>query len=136
MPLTPLTDRKGGGVVDCPTQLNFMTWNCQLCSMINTSEKYERTQRGNLLGGLNAYGQPDRKYRFFYAPPKGRRQWKKTFSFGHCPNYLNPPPPSPQFGQLGPLFSDVKIQDLKVSLELRILYVLYNILYICNLKNS
>ena len=61
--------------------------------------------------------------------------WKKTFSFGHCPNYLNPPP-WPQFGQLGPLFSEVKIQDLKVSLELRILYVLYDILYICNLKNS
>ena len=58
---------------------------------------------------------------------------KKTFSFGHCPNFLTPPP-WPQFGQLGPLFSDVKIQDLKVSLELRILYVLYNILYICNLK--
>ena len=60
---------------------------------------------------------------------------KKTFSFGHCPNHLNPPP-SPQFGQLGPLFSEVKIQDLKVSLELRILFVLYIILYICNLKNS
>ena len=28
------------------------------------------------------------------------------FSFGHCPNYL--PPPSPQFGQLVPLFLDVK----------------------------
>ena len=66
MPLTPLTDRKGGGVVDCPTQLNFMTWNCQLCSMINTSEKYERTQRGNLLAGLNAYGQPDRKISAFF----------------------------------------------------------------------
>ena len=39
-------------------------------------------------------------------------------------------------GQLVQLFSDVKIQDLKVSLELRILYILYNILYICNLKNS
>ena len=61
---------------------------------------------------------------------------KKTFSFGHCPNYLNPPPPWPQFGQLGPLFSEVKIQDLKVSLELKILYILYDILYICNLKNS
>ena len=60
---------------------------------------------------------------------------KKTFSFGHCPNHLNPPP-SPQFGQLGPLFSEVKIQDLKVSLELKLLYILYNILYICNLKNS
>ena len=33
-------------------------------------------------------------------------------------------------------FSEVEIQDLKVSLELRILYILYNILYICNLKNS
>ena len=61
---------------------------------------------------------------------------KKTFSFGHCPNYLTPPPPWPQFGQLGPLFSEVKIQDLKFSLELRIIYILYNILYICNLKNS
>ena len=47
---------------------------------------------------------------------------KKTFSFGHCPNHLNPPP-SPQFGQLGPLFLEVEIQDLKVSLELRILYM-------------
>ena len=28
------------------------------------------------------------------------------FSFGHCPNYLSPP--SPQFGQLVPLFLDVK----------------------------
>ena len=58
---------------------------------------------------------------------------KRTFSFGHCPNYLTPTP-WPQFGQLGPLFSEVEIQDLKVSLELRILYILYNILYICNLK--
>ena len=60
---------------------------------------------------------------------------KKTFAFGHCPNHLDPPP-WPQFGQLGPLFLEVEIQDLKVSLELRILYVLYIILYICNLKNS
>ena len=31
------------------------------------------------------------------------------FSFGHCPNYLSPPlPPLPQFGQLVPLFLDVK----------------------------
>ena len=58
---------------------------------------------------------------------------KKTFSFGHCPNYLSPHPPWPQFGQLGPLFSEVEIQDLKVSLELRILYILYNILYMSQL---
>ena len=30
---------------------------------------------------------------------------KKTFSFGHCPNYLSLPP---HFGQLVPLFLDVK----------------------------
>ena len=60
---------------------------------------------------------------------RGQRE-KKTFSFGHCPNYLNPPPHDPN----GPLFSEVEIQDLKVSLELKILYILYNILYICNLK--
>ena len=36
---------------------------------------------------------------------------KKTFSFGHCPNHLTPPltPPTWSF------FSDVKIQDLKVT---------------------
>ena len=37
-------------LVDCPSQLTLMTWICQLCSMTNTSEKYERTQQGNLLG--------------------------------------------------------------------------------------
>ena len=31
-----------------PTQLTLMTWICH-CSMTNTSEKYERTQQGNLL---------------------------------------------------------------------------------------
>ena len=43
-------------------------------------------------------------------------------------------PPTPQFGQLVKLFSDVKIQDLKVRLELKILYLLYNILHIYILK--
>ena len=46
----------------------------------------------------------------------------------------SPPPPSLQFGQLIQLFSDAKIQYLKVSLELKILYILYNVLYY--LKNS
>ena len=40
----------GVGVVDCPTQLTLVTWICQLSSMTNTSENYERTQQGNLLG--------------------------------------------------------------------------------------
>ena len=54
---------------------------------------------------------------------KGRPQLKKTFSFG---DYLTPP--------LTPIratwsfLSEVKIQDLKVSLELKILYILYDIL--------
>ena len=39
----------GFWLVDCPTQLTLITWICQLCSMTNTSEKYERTQQGNLL---------------------------------------------------------------------------------------
>ena len=44
--------------------------------------------------------------------------------------------PSPQFGQLVQLFSEVIIHDLKVSLELRILHILYNILYIYIIINS
>ena len=65
---------------------------------------------------------------------KGRGQRKKNVFFWALPELPNPPP-SPQFGQLGPLFSEVEIQDLKISLELRILYILYNILHISNLKN-
>ena len=38
--------------------------------------------------------------------------------------------PSPQFGQLVQIFSDVEIQDSQVSLGLKILYMLYNIIYI------
>ena len=34
-------------------------------------------------------------------------------------------PPSPQFGKLVQLFSDVKIQDLKISLGLRIIYSIH-----------
>ena len=37
------------------------------------------------------------------------------------------PPPSPPFGQLVQLFSNVEIQYFKVSLGLKILYILYNI---------
>ena len=66
---------------------------------------------------------------------KGRHQLKKNVFFRALPELPKPPPPWPEFGQLGPLFSEVKIQDLKVRLELRILYVLYNILYISNLIN-
>ena len=57
---------------------------------------------------------------------------KKTFYFGHCSNYLTPPPHDPNSGNLLLFFSEVEIQDLTVSLELKILY---NILHISNLKN-
>ena len=66
---------------------------------------------------------------------KGRGQLKKNV-FSRALLELHNPPPLPQFGQLGPFFSEVKIQDLKVSLELKILYILYDILYICNLKKQ
>ena len=52
---------------------------------------------------------------------------------GFCPNYL---PPPPNFHNLYNFFSDVKIQDLKVSLDLKILYILYNMLYIYNLNKK
>ena len=67
---------------------------------------------------------------------KGRDPLKKNVFFRALPELPKPPPPDPNSGNLVLFFPDVKIQDLKVSLELRILYVLYNILYICNLKNS
>ena len=53
---------------------------------------------------------------------KGRSPDKNWSSFGFCPNHL---PPSPQFGQLVQLFSDVEIQDLKVRRGLKILYIIY-----------
>ena len=52
---------------------------------------------------------------------------KKNVFFRALPESPKPPPPSPQFGQLGPLFSEVEIQDLKVSLELKLLYILYRV---------
>ena len=39
----------GDSLVDCPTQLTLVIWICQLCSTKNNSEKYKRTQQGNLL---------------------------------------------------------------------------------------
>ena len=54
---------------------------------------------------------------------------KYCFSFGFCPNYLTLASP-PQVGQLVQLFPDVEIQDLKDSLGLKLLYVLYVVLYI------
>ena len=50
----------------------------------------------------------------------GKASMKKNVFFRALPELPNPPPPWPQFGQLGPLFSEVEIQVLKVSLELNI----------------
>ena len=57
----------GEGVVDCPTQLTLMTWICH-CSMTNTSEKYERTQQGNLLPPPPHLGNA-RKNAYFLGKP-------------------------------------------------------------------
>ena len=35
-------------IVDCPTQLTLLTWICQLGSLTNTSEKYDRAKQGKL----------------------------------------------------------------------------------------
>ena len=56
---------------------------------------------------------------------KGSIEKKKRFSFGLCPNSL--PPPLTPIRATWSFFSDVKIQGLKVSLELRILYILYTV---------
>ena len=63
---------------------------------------------------------------------RGNEQWedingKKLFRSGI--SWITYPPPWPQFGQLGPLFSEVEIQDLKVSLDLRILYFIIYCIY-------
>ena len=63
---------------------------------------------------------------------KGRGQLKKDVFFRALPE-LPKPPHDPNSGNLV-LFSEVKIQDLKASLELKTVYILYDILYICNLK--
>ena len=46
---------------------------------------------------------------------EGTASGKEMISFRHCPNYLHLPPHSPNSANLQNLFSDVKIQDLKVS---------------------
>ena len=47
---------------------------------------------------------------------------------------ITPLPPSPPFGQLVQIFSDIEFQDLKVSLGLETLYDILMNIY--NLKNS
>ena len=58
---------------------------------------------------------------------------KKLLFFWILSKLHSPRPPSPQFGQLVQLFSDIQIQDLKDSLGLKILYVLHIILHIYKL---
>ena len=49
---------------------------------------------------------------------------KNCCSFGFCPNHP-PPPPPPNLDNFYNFFSDVEIQDLKVNLGLKILFILY-----------
>ena len=62
------------------------------------------------------------------ASYKGRDQLKKkNVFFRALPELPKPPPHDPILGNLVLFFSEVKIQDLKVSLELKILYIYYMI---------
>ena len=67
---------------------------------------------------------------FMFWKSLGKVSWEKKncCSFGFCPSYLPPSPPN--LVNLNDFFSDVEIQDLKVSLGLKILYILNIILYI------
>ena len=72
-----------------------------------------------------------------YIILKGRSPEKKTaflMDFVQITSTL--PPPSLQFGQLIHLFSEVEIQGLNDSVGLKIVNVLYIILYIYNLKKN
>ena len=84
------------------------------------------------VGGFKQF-EPYHKIRVLLREDINR---KKTFSFGRCPNHLNPPTDP---GQLGPFFLDVKIQDLKVTGEHK-KKICKNVgrggKYINNLKNS
>ena len=62
----------------------------------------------------------------------GTFSWEKKLIFFWILSKL--PPPFPQFRQLVQLFSEVEIQDLNDSVGLKILYVLYIILYKENQK--
>ena len=40
---------------------------------------------------------------------------KKTFSFGHCPNHLTPPPPAPNSGNLVLFFGRQKRRFVRMT---------------------
>ena len=63
-------------------------------------------------------------FKFSFRLTEGRGPEKKKTFFWALPK-LPIAPPQPQFEQLVKLFSDVKIKDLKVSLGLKILFILY-----------
>ena len=68
----------------------------------------------------------------------GKKSIEKNVFFQALPESPKPPPPpppDPNSGNLVLFFQKSKF-ILKVSLELKILYILYNILYICNLKKK
>ena len=51
---------------------------------------------------------------------------KKTFSFGHCPNHLNPPPPDPNSGNLVLFFGS---QNSRFESQFRTKTTIYTIQY-------
>ena len=65
-----------------------------------------------------------------YNQSEGRSPEKKLLFFWILSKFSSPLP-LPPIWTTCTTFSDVEIQDLKVSLGLKILYIHYNILYIC-----
>ena len=52
-------------------------------------------QRAKMRTGIVTKNNIKKHYQYYPFTIREGVNWKKTFSFGHCPNYLNPPPMTP-----------------------------------------
>ena len=82
----------------------------------------------NLLSSYETFHTSEKHNPIKISSIQGTVSREKMLSFGFCPNYLALPP----IWTTSTIFSDVEIQDLKVSLGLKILYIY--IMYIYNIK--
>ena len=87
------------------SKLTFKSW------ILTSEKKGPSCPNWGKEGGYVIRAMPERKRFFFSIDPfpfmfpiillknfmsvREDINWKKTFSFGHCPNYLNPPPMTP-----------------------------------------
>ena len=77
----------------------------------NNTKKFEQLTAANTLF-IQGYTNQIDKFRedIESSKTKGRDPLKKTFSFGHCPNYLTPPPHDPNLGNLVLFFRTSKFK--------------------------